>query len=354
VAGSGGGLTSISRAYWKQYGGPGFDVVKQAEESIQRHRMLEAGDVVVVAISGGPDSTCLLHVLARLGKKLSLSLEVAHVDHRLSEDSEKIAAQVSGRAAQEGFEVHLAGAPDLSGANLHARARDFRYEFFDIVADKEGAHRIATGHTLDDRVETTLARLIHGAGTGGLAGLPPSDGRRVRPLIEVRRSDTRAYCEEVGLPFIDDPGNEDPRFERTFIRNEVMTAIESRWGEGAVRAMATSADRLLEDARTLEGLTEAMYRDLVSDADDESRIEREKLDPLPRSFRRRILEKAVGEIRDRSGGIDAVLDALDDPDRSKASARFSVASGIEIRLEGSQVVVSRLTSSTQEDPRPND
>jgi tRNA(Ile)-lysidine synthase TilS/MesJ len=158
----------------------------------------------------------------------------------------------------------------------------------------------------------------------------------------------------VGLPFIDDPGNEDPRFERTFIRNEVMMAIESRWGEGAVRAMATSADRLLEDARTLEGLTEAMYRDLVSDADDESRIEREKLDPLPRSFRRRILEKAVGEIRDRSGGIDAVLDALDEPDRGKASARFSVASGIEIRLEGSHVVVSRLTPSTQEDPRPND
>jgi tRNA(Ile)-lysidine synthase len=354
VAGSGGGLTSISRAYWKQYGGLGFDVVKKAEESIRRHRMLDPGDVVVVAVSGGPDSTCLLDVLARLGERLSLSLEVAHVDHRLSEDSEKVAAEVSGRAAKEGFEVHLARAPDLSGANLHARARDFRYEFFDIVADKEGAMRIATGHTLDDRVETTLARLIHGAGTSGLAGLPPSTGRRIRPLIEVRRSETRAYCEERGLTFIDDPANEDPRFDRAFIRKEIMSAIESRWGDGAVRAIATSADRLLEDARTLEGLSKAMYRDLVSETDDGSRVDRERLVALPRSFRRRILELAVGEVRDRSGGIDAVLDALDAVDRNTAHARFSVASGIEIRLEGPHVVVSKLDPSSQEDPPLND
>jgi tRNA(Ile)-lysidine synthase len=353
VAGTGGGLTSDPHAYWKQYGGPGFDVVKRAEETIQRFRMLESGDSVVVAVSGGPDSTCLLDVLARLGERLSLALEVAHVDHRLDPNSEHIAAEVSGRAAKEGFEVHLARAPDLAGANLHARARDFRYEFFDIVADKEDARCIATGHTLDDRVETTLARLIHGAGTSGLAGLPPSDGRRIRPLIELRRSETRAYCEEVGLSFLDDPGNEDPRFDRTLIRKEIMTAIESHWGEGAVRAMATSAERLLEDARALEGLTEAMYGELVSESDTYSRIEREKLIALPRSFRRRVLERVVGQVRDRSGGIDAVLDALDDVDRIDQPARFSVASGIEIELRGTDVVVSRLTPPTKEDPRPH-
>lgn len=319
-------------------GGPGFDLVDSVLATILRRRMLGGGESVLVAVSGGPDSSCLLDVLARLQDKLDLELFVAHVDHGLSGDSEEVAATVAREAATLGYDVHVARARDLQGSNLQARARDFRYEFFATIAADVGAAKIATGHTLDDRVETTLGRLIHGAGPAGLAGIPPSDDTRIRPLIDLRRASTRAYCREVGIDFYDDPANADERFERVRIRNQVVGAIEDGWGDGAVRAIATSSERLLEDAGALASLGTRLAADLVEVRDDGTRIKLDSLVAIPRALRRRVLEAAVGRVRDRSGGIDAVLDALDD-DPVMKPLRFSVASGKEIVIEEDHVLV---------------
>ena len=290
--------------------------------------MLEDGDTVVVAVSGGPDSTCLLDVLRRVSSRRDLDLVVAHVDHRLGADSEEVAGRVAATAAREGLDVHVARAPELEGPNLHERAREFRYAFFSGLAERFGGARIATGHTLDDRVETTLARLVHGAGTEGLAGIPPVEGARVRPLIGCRRRETRAYCEEVGLEFFDDPANDDPRFERSVIRHDVLSALEARWGDGGIRAMATSSERLREDGAALRTLAETLYSDLARGEEGTITFDRALLVALPRALRRRLLERAVGRIRDRSGGIDPALDALEDESPEKRS--FDVAGGATI------------------------
>lgn len=321
------------------FGGPGYALVELTLQTILRYEMVTSEDSVVVAFSGGPDSTCLLDVMARLQDKLDITLVVAHVDHRLSEGSAEVSARVAHAAAQAGFEVHVAKAPDLSGANLHARARDFRYEFMDIIAAKEEARWVATGHTLDDRVETLLARLIHGAGTSGLAGIPPVGGNRIRPLIASRRSETRAYCDECGLDYFDDPSNEDPRFDRSSVRSEIVAAIEKRWGDGAVRAIATSAERLNDDASALDDLTEKLYPTMAETTDEGTRLDRTQLGAVSRAFRRRVLERAVGRVRDRSGGIDAALDALEAPDAAVPGARFAVASGIEIEIQSDHVLI---------------
>ena len=329
------------------YGGPGFDIVEQATRTIDRHSMLAEGEIVVVAVSGGPDSTCLLDVLHRLSTKRSWELHVAHVDHGLSERSKDIAARVSTDAANAGFEVHLVKAPDLAGSNLHARARLFRYSFFETVARELGAPAVATGHTLDDRVETTVARLIHGAGTEGLAGIPPvmpaeAGAKRVRPLLEVRRSATRGYCDEVELAYDDDPANSDDRFDRAVIRSTVVAPIEARWGDGAVAAMASSAERLGHDAEALKGLAGTLYNELARGEGGEVHFERPGLNPLPRALRRRLLERAVGRVRDRSGGIEAALDALE---KSDADPRhFDVASGTTIEITRDEVVVQRAST----------
>lgn len=293
---------------------------------------------VVVAVSGGPDSVCLLDVLDRLKATFELELTVAHVDHGLSDNSAEIAARVSSWCAARGFEVHVVRAPDLAGTNLQARARDFRYEFFDIVAQRVGASAIATGHTLDDRVETTVARLIHGAGTEGLAGLAPADPPRIRPLVDSRRAETRAYCAERGLEFVDDPANDDLRFERVAIRREVLGPIEARWGDGAVRAMSASADRLAEDAATLRRQATTLYESMVKQSEGGKQMQRESFVALPRALQRRLLELMVGRVRDRSAAIDEVLDALERPSSSE-TLRFAVASGGEIRLSAESVVV---------------
>lgn len=324
-------------------GGPGYDVVERAWQTIMRHRMLDDDDTVVVAVSGGPDSVCLLDTLARLRAKIGLSLVVAHVDHGISDRSAQVAAQVAHDAAEMGFEVHVTRAPDLSGPNLQARAREFRYGFFEIVAQKEGAQRIATGHTLDDRVETTLARLVHGAAPDVLAGIRPLEGARVRPLIELRRKETRAYCEDVGLSYFEDPANEDERFERVAVRRRLVAAVEEHWGEGAVRAIARSAERLFEDATALRSLADRLYADVATGEEGgEVAVDLEAMLSMPRAFRRRVLEKAIGRVRDRHGGIEAALDALEAPFGGVSRERlFQVASGIEIAISGDRVLVRR-------------
>lgn len=325
-------------------GGPGFDLVDAVLATILRRRMLQGGETVLVAVSGGPDSTCLLDVLGRLRDKLDLQIEVAHVDHGLSEESVDVSARVAREGAELGYDVHVARARDLAGPNLQERAREFRYAFFKAIADDIGATRIATGHTLDDRVETTVARLLHGAGTGGLAGLPPYDPPRIRPLIDVRRTQTRAYCDEVGLGYYEDPANEDPRFERVRIRTRLLDKIEAEWGEGVIKAIAASADKLSEDAGALSSLGERLAADLISSGDDATQVVKlEMIAGLPRALQRRVLEAAVGRVRDRSGGIDAALDALADEHLVKP-ARFAVASGKEIVIDSDAVTVRELES----------
>ena len=318
-----------------------FAVLERAQDALARHRMVDFDDTVVVGVSGGPDSTCLLDVLRRA--RFGLKLVVAHVDHGLSETSDKVAARVAAEASTAGLDVHLARASDLAGPNLQARARDFRYEFFRIVAGQVGASKIATGHTLDDVVETTLARLIHGGGTEVLAGIRPAQGDLIRPLVTIRREETRSYCEAAGLGYTDDPANEDERFERSFVRHKLIQVIEERFGQGAIHAMAESAGRLREDASALGFLADRLFKEVGHEDDDGTTLDRDAMLAMPRALRRRMLERAVGHVRDRAGGIEAALDELDGPHGSlPGDKRFAVASGIEISIDGRRVLVSRM------------
>jgi tRNA(Ile)-lysidine synthase len=183
--------------------------------------------------------------------------------------------------------------------------------------------------------------LIHGAGTEGLAGIPPAGEGRIRPLIEIRRPETRAYCEARGLRFYDDPANSDLRFERPAVRATVIAAVEERWGDGGVRSITRSSERLREDADALSTLAERLYLDAVRAEEDGVSFPLDVLMGLPRAFRRRLLEKAVGRIRDRSGGIEAALDSLEKGDQGAQPLRFAVAGGTEIVIEKERLSVRR-------------
>lgn len=322
-------------------GGPGFAVVTAARDLIVAVDPDDGPRRWIVGVSGGPDSICLLDVLGRLAESLGLELEVAHVDHGLAPGSEETAAAVARFAAAAGHDVHVARASGLEGPNLHARAREFRYRFFETVAAETGAARVVTGHTLDDRVETTLARLVHGAGTEGLAGLRPRDGKRLRPLLRVRRRETRSYCAERGLEFVDDPANDDERYERAAVRSRLVGAVEQRWGDGAVRAIATSAERLAEDADLLKSLAETSFGQIARRTADEVRFDLDAVRLAPRALQRRLLAQAIGPVRDRSGGIDAALDALDRMGRDEVQlpVSFDVAAGATISMTRDHVVV---------------
>jgi tRNA(Ile)-lysidine synthase len=203
-----------------------------AARALVDHALVPRGGVVLVACSGGPDSTALLHVLARLGPRLGFGVVGHGVDHGLraaAADELACAAEVA-RAMKVPFEVTRVEVG--AGGNLQARARRARLEALVAAARACEAAVIATGHTADDRAETVLMRLLRGSGPTGLAALPPRapapgapDLALVRPILRARRTDVLAHVARNGLVVATDPSNVDPRFLRVRVRREVLPLL---------------------------------------------------------------------------------------------------------------------------------
>jgi tRNA(Ile)-lysidine synthase len=217
-------------------------LITLARAALRDHALAPPGTRVLVAVSGGPDSMALLHVLSLLRGKHAFGLFAHGVDHGLREASAS-ELDLAERFAQS-LEIPFARtrvslAP---GGNLQARARAARWAALRAAASRLGADRIATGHHADDRAETLLMRLLRGTGPKGLAVLPPLDGDRIRPLFRARRADVEAHVSRHQIPHAIDPSNRDPRFLRTRVRQELLPALE-RLSPRAVEHLCSLADR---------------------------------------------------------------------------------------------------------------
>jgi tRNA(Ile)-lysidine synthase len=216
-----------------------MDLLPTVTATIDRYDLLPADANVLVAVSGGADSLTLLDVLRRLAPERGWHLRVATFDHAWRADSADDAAWVTAYALALDLECHAARASEPAADE--AGARDQRRAFLDFTADAlRPDTRIALGHSADDRVETLLLNLLRGCGLTGLSAMPPRAGRIVRPLIECRRQDIRAYAAERGLPVREDPSNLDARFERNRLRLEVLPRLEAL-RPGALAALARTA-----------------------------------------------------------------------------------------------------------------
>jgi len=202
-------------------------ITSTVRRTVRERALVSPGGHVLVACSGGPDSTTLLHVLHRLRSELGVTLCVASVDHGLRSESASEVEQVGAFASSLGVPFHAVRV-DLAaeGVSLQARARELRYQALQELARSQGATCIAVGHTQDDQAETVLARVLRGAGLRGLGGIEArrSDGV-IRPLLDCSRLSVRAYAVDRALPFVDDPSNHQRAFERVRIRHEVLPAL---------------------------------------------------------------------------------------------------------------------------------
>jgi tRNA(Ile)-lysidine synthase len=202
-------------------------IASTVRRTVRERGLVSHGDHVLVACSGGPDSTALVHVLHRLRSELGITICVASIDHGLRAESASEVDQVGALAGALELPFYSARVElAREGVSLQARARELRYSALQEIARERGAARIAVGHTQDDQAETVLARLLRGAGLRGLGGIEArrSDGV-IRPLLDCRRADVRAYAEERGLLFVDDPSNHQRTFERVRIRHEILPVL---------------------------------------------------------------------------------------------------------------------------------
>jgi len=223
-------------------------IERKVISSVHAHRLVSPGDRVVVGVSGGADSVCLLHLLAMARQVLEIDLHVAHLDHQLrGVEAEADADYVSGLARSMGIactveQQDAAAYKQEAKCSVEEAARELRYRFFASVAGRVGASRIAVGHTRDDNVETILMHIVRGTGIDGLCGLAPccplpdvrqclpgeavqGDLRVVRPLLEVSRREAVDYCEGHRLGPRIDSSNLSPEFLRNRLRLNLLPLL---------------------------------------------------------------------------------------------------------------------------------
>ncbi|MGE3670838.1 MAG: tRNA lysidine(34) synthetase TilS [Polyangiaceae bacterium] len=218
------------------------------------------GAKLLVAVSGGPDSLALLHVLALSREKLGLGVWAHGVDHGLRTEASAELDLAQALAEQHGVEFTRSRISLSKGGNLQERARVARYRELEAAAARVGA-LVCTAHHADDRAETLLLRLLRGAGPGGLAVLPPRSGDRVRPMIRATRADVLRHIQRHQLRVATDPSNADPRFLRVRVRHELLPLLE-QLSPGIVGHLTALADQLAEEPARRGGLNRAQIQAL--------------------------------------------------------------------------------------------
>jgi tRNA(Ile)-lysidine synthase len=214
--------------------------------------LFRAGDIVLVAVSGGPDSMALLSVMAHLARRFDIALIAHGVDHGLRAEANAELGLAGELARKLGVPFGTTRVEVSHGPNLMARARQARYAALRAALVEQSGGRaglIATGHQADDRAETFILRLMRGAGPGGLAVLPPRAGDLVRPLIRARRRDILVHLEHHAIEYAEDPSNQNPRFLRSRVRHEILPVL-ARFSPRIVEHLCALADTLADPSET--------------------------------------------------------------------------------------------------------
>jgi len=273
-------------------------------------KYIEAGDRVLAAVSGGPDSMALLDVLARAAKEMNISLYAAHLNHNLrGRESEKDLLFVKKQSALRGIRL-IAGSASVrklaaeNNSGIEKAGRDARYAFFIKAAIKNRINKIALGHNLDDNAETILFRFIKGAGGPGLSGIPakrnvaPGEfgvkwkGKRtiilIRPLICERKKDIIAYLEKNRIPYRTDRSNNSGVYARNRVRNNLIPMIEKEHNNSFKEAAARTALILTEEGFLLDSMAAEWMKRNVKKQGRAAVIKRSAFSAQPEPLKRRI------------------------------------------------------------------
>ena len=249
---------------------------------------LEAGDTILVAVSGGADSLALAHALSLEAKEFVISVVGVTIDHQLQEASGVQAEKVKAQLKEFGVDCIIKKVTVNIKDGLEASARKARYQALQEVAQEHNAVAVFLGHTRDDQAETVLLGLARGSGTRSLSGMAHHNGLYIRPLLEITRIQNEQYCAELKLQYWNDPHNHNPEFSRVRVRNDALPALEKSIGPGISEALARSAHLLRDDADALDHW--AKREEIQLDLAD---LECAHLEELPRAIRTRIIRAAV-------------------------------------------------------------
>lgn len=289
---------------------------------------LTPGEPVVVGCSGGADSLALL-VLARAR---DLDVHAVYVDHGLRATTDHDATTVAGAAERFGaaFAVERVAVDD--GASLEARARDARYAALERARARVNAQAVLVAHTRDDQAETVLLNVLRGSGVAGLAGMPTRRAFLRRPLLHVRRAETRELCARLQLTPVHDPMNDELRHRRVWLRRDVIPRLEAGADRDLVEVLARQAAVLRDDADALDALAAERATDDVK-----------SIAAMPVALARRVVRRWLGAPPPSLATVDAVLSVA-----RGARVATEIPGGDRVQRVGGRLV--RVPSTTEKSP----
>jgi tRNA(Ile)-lysidine synthase len=269
---------------------------------IKTNRLVCPGDTIILAVSGGPDSFCLLHLFNRLAVWFNLKLVVAHLNHQLRPEADEEEAGVADLASKLGLDfeseaVDIRSYKKAERLSEEAAGRKARYRFFAEIARKHSAKAVALGHHRDDQAETVLLNILRGCSVDGLAGMRPLSSYRgirlIRPLLPFRRSEIEAYCLEKELHFFTDSSNLEQNYRRNRLRLDLMPHLAENYNPQIVEALAGLGELAAADRRFLGMLACRAAKTMVRRGNSRVTIDLDAFSGLAEALRGRVLLLAV-------------------------------------------------------------
>jgi tRNA(Ile)-lysidine synthase len=280
-------------------------ILRKIKHTLLARRMVQAGDTVLVGVSGGPDSVALVHILRDLAPKFSYQVAIAHLNHGLRQDeSARDEAFVVSLAQQLDLRVHVER-QDVRRyqknyrLSLEEAARRVRYRFYDAIAAKFGYEKIALGHHSDDNAELILMYLLRGSGPLGLSGIPPlRDARIIRPLIDLKRTEILDYIALKSLDCVVDSSNSDSQYLRNRVRNKLLPELKAEYNPKVVESLNRLASILDAEERWIESLIQPIFEKVIV-FEKQGRIgfDIEQLNQQNIAVRRRLIREAVLKVK---------------------------------------------------------
>lgn len=318
--------------------------------TINKHNLIQKGDKIVLGLSGGPDSVCLLHVLNRLKKDFNMEIYAAHLNHQIRGiEAQKDALYVSKLCEDMGiiFFVKSINVPkycENEGLSLEEGARKLRYEMFYEIKDKIKANKIAIGHNLNDQAETVMMRIMRGTGLKGLKGIDYiRDNCIIRPILDVERNEIEEYCEAYNLNPRIDKTNLENIYTRNKIRLDLLPYMKDNFNSNVIESIVRMSNSLKSDNDYIEKEAEAKFRE-VSNIKEKGFVEI-NLDDfvcLHDAIKVRVLRNSIKHILGDTNFVDQrhIEDIMSLEDNSKVNKMLTLPRNIFVYRKKDSIILT--------------
>lgn len=320
-----------------------MSIIKRIQHTIFQYNLFERGSKIILAVSGGPDSVFLLDVFSKIRKKYDLELLMVHVNYGLrGRESEKDEELVRKLAERYNIKVFVLKSPYpraklLDKMPSENELRQIRYDFFEKVRKQHEFDYIATAHNLDDQVETYLMRIIRGAGLQGLSAIKYKNEKVIRPLLNIKKSEIKAYLKENGLKYRIDKSNLKSVYLRNKVRNQLIPYLEKNFNPRIKETIFSSIETISEDYDLISDLTKKELR--KGETVDINRLK--KLHP---ALEKRVIIAALKHTQGSDQNIESVhiAEILKVINSTKNKRQVVTLKGLKIRRIGDRLEIERL------------